>query len=331
MLLAPSSRLLNARPYKPPPWLPGGNAQTIYARMLARNYAQSYHRQRWDTPDGDFIDLDWTPSPSESNKLFVLFHGLEGCSRSHYALSLMTLAQQLGWAGVVPHFRGCSGEINRLPRAYHSGDSAEIDWILRRLKAENRDSEIYVAGVSLGGNMLLKWLGEQGAAAMSIVAAAVAISAPVDLNAAAAVLDRGFQRLIYTRHFLASITAKVIQKIELHNLKTVPADVRACKTFRAIDDLYTAPIHGFRNAEDYWMRASSKPFLSNIKVPTLLINAQNDPFLPAACFPKKNEVSDAVTCDFPAAGGHVGFVSGVFPGALDWLPRRIVNYFSARY
>ncbi|MGZ8436322.1 MAG: YheT family hydrolase [Candidatus Binatia bacterium] len=143
--------------------------QTIYARKLARRWRVQYRRERWVTPDGDFIDLDWTPGAAAANKLLVLFHGLEGCSRSHYAMSFMTMAQQRGRRGVVPHFRGCSGEINKLPRAYHSGDAAEIDWILRRLKRENPDCEIYVAGVSLSGNMLLKWLGEQADAACAIV------------------------------------------------------------------------------------------------------------------------------------------------------------------
>jgi predicted alpha/beta-fold hydrolase len=235
--------------YKPPWWLPGGNAQTIYARALARNYKIQYQRQRWETPDGDFIDLDWLNRESETAKVLVLFHGLEGCSRSHYALSVMTLAQHLGWRGVVPHFRGCSGEMNRLPRAYHSGDAAEIDWILRRFRSENLGCEIYVAGVSLGGNMLLKWLGEQGAAAASVVTAAVAVSAPVDLHAAAAVLDFGYRRAIYTRRFLHSLRAKVLAKIATHKLDIDGTRVRACTTFRQIDDLYTAPVHGFKNAD----------------------------------------------------------------------------------
>jgi hypothetical protein len=165
---------LNPEPYIAPWWLPGGNLQTIYARTLARNYAVEYQRQRWETPDGDFIDLDWLNRQSGAAKLLVLFHGLEGCSRSHYALSVMAMAQKFGWHGVVPHFRGCSGEINRLARAYHSGDAAEIDWILGRLKRENPDCEIYVIGVSLGGNMLLKWLGEQGAAATTVLTGAMA-------------------------------------------------------------------------------------------------------------------------------------------------------------
>ncbi len=319
---------MNAKPYIAPWWLPGGNAQTIYARALGRNYSIEYQRQRWNTPDGDFIDLDWVNRESKTAKLLVLFHGLEGSSRSHYALSLMTLAQRIGWRGVVPHFRGCGGEINRLPRAYHSGDAAEIDWILRRLKSENPDCEIYVAGVSLGGNMLLKWLGEQADVATTVVKGAVAVSAPVDLHAAAAVLDFGYRRAIYTRRFLRSLRAKVLAKIATHKLDIPIEAVRRCSTLRQIDDLYTAPINGFKDADDYWTRASSKPLLTNIRVPTLLLNARNDPFLPADALPAQKEVSDAVTLEFPVSGGHVGFVAGSMPGNLAWLPQRILNHFS---
>lgn len=319
---------MNTELYAAPWWLPGGNAQTIYARILARNYSQPYRRQRWETPDGDFIDLDWTPSASESHKLLVLFHGLEGCSRSHYALSLMSFAQRQGWGGVVPHFRGCSGEMNRLARSYHSGDSAEIDWILRRVKSESPDKKIYAAGVSLGGNMLLKWLGEQKNGAAAIIDGAVAISAPVDLNAAAAVLDAGYRRAIYTRHFLGSICRKVLVKISQHRLEIDPAAVRASQTFRQIDDLYTAPVHGFKSAEDYWTRASSKPLLREIAVPTLLLNAGNDPFLPSSALPNPDEISSCVTLNLSQCGGHVGFVGGHWPGHLDWLASRVLSYFS---
>jgi predicted alpha/beta-fold hydrolase len=219
--------------------------------------------------------------------------------------------------------------MNRLARSYHSGDSAEIDWILQRLRGQNSTAKLYAVGVSLGGNMLLKWLGEQGDAANSVVDGAVAISAPVDLHAAAAVLDSSYRRAIYTRHFLESITRKVLAKISQHRLDIDPATVRASKTFRQIDDLYTAPVHGFKDADDYWTRASSKPFLGQIKVPTLLLNARNDPFLPPSALPSASEISSSITVDFPQAGGHVGFVSGGLPGQLGWLPGRVLSYLTA--
>lgn len=313
--------------YRAPWWLPGGHVQTIYARLLARNYRVAYRRERWPTPDGDFIELDWRDSVAGSSHLLVLFHGLEGCSHSHYALALMGALADRGWSGVVPHFRGCGADPNCLPRSYHAGDSAEIDWILRRLKEQKPEREIYVAAISLGGNMLLKWLGEQAEAARAIVARAVAVSTPLDLQAAAKQLDFGFKRFLYTRYFLQTMRPKVLAKISAHALAIDPRAVRACSTFRAIDDIYTAPLHGFKDADDYWTQTSSKPWLKKIRVPTLVINAKNDPFLPASALPKVHEVSPYVTLEFPAAGGHVGFVTGKFPGNLNWLPKRAISFF----
>jgi predicted alpha/beta-fold hydrolase len=314
--------------YQAPWWLPGGHLQTIYARSLARNYPVRYRRERWETPDDDFIDLDWLDHSSDSGRLIVLFHGLEGYAQSHYALSLMAIVGQLGWRGVVPHFRGCSGEDNRLLRSYHSGDSREIDWILRRIKSDNRQSQVYAVGVSLAGNMLLKWLGEEGEGASSVVERAIAVSTPVDLVAAAGELDFGIKRILYAEYFLRTMRPKALAKIAAHSLSIDPGAVRASLTFRQFDDLYTAPINGFKNAEDYWTCCSGKPWMKLITVPTLLLNAQNDPFLPSTALPSVAEVSDAVTLEFPATGGHVGFVSGKFPGHLDWLPRRIIKFFS---
>jgi predicted alpha/beta-fold hydrolase len=312
--------------YVAPWWLPGGHLQTIYARSLGKKIAVAYRRERWQTPDRDFIDLDWLDSSAVDDPLVVLFHGLEGCSRSHYATSLMAALARRGWRGVVPHFRGCAGEANCMPRSYHAGDSQELDWILRRLKDENPQRTIYVAAISLGANMLLKWLGEKTEAAGEIVARAVAVSTPLDLQAAARQLDFGVGKLLYTRHFLQSMRPKVLDKIAAHGLSIEARTVRACKTFRAIDDLYTAPFHGFKDADEYWTSTSSKRWLKWIRVPTLLINARNDPFLPESALPKKDEVSGAVTLDFPHAGGHVGFVTGKFPGRLEWLPERVLAF-----
>lgn len=314
--------------YRAPWWLPGGHLQTIYARHLGRNYAVSYRRERWETPDNDFIDLDWLDHASGGGKLLVLFHGLEGYSQSHYAISLMATAARYGWRGVVPHFRGCSGEANRLLRSYHSGDSREIDWILRRLRTENRQTKIYAVGVSLGGNMLLKWLGEEGSAACHMLERAVAVSAPLDLAAAAAELDSGLKRILYTSYFLRSLRPRALAKITAYDLAIDARAIRASATFRQFDDLFTAPVHGFKDADDYWKHSSSKPWLDKIAVPTLILNAQNDPFLPASVLPSDRDVSAAVTLEFPRTGGHVGFVSGRWPGRLDWLPKRVLGFFT---
>jgi uncharacterized protein len=314
--------------YRSPWWLPGGHLQTIYARYRCGVTYINYRRERWQTPDHDFIDLDWIDAQESNAKLLVVFHGLEGCSRSHYALTLMALARQRGWRGVVPHFRGCSGEPNRLARSYHSGDAEEIDWLLRRLKERYPGAELVVLGVSLGGNMLLKWLGEQGAGARKIIQRAAGVSVPVDLPAAARVLDCGANRLIYTRHFVRTLKQKILQKITTHDLQLDPQRVSRASTFREIDDLYTAPVHGFKDAEDYWTRSSSKPWLKHIEVPTLLINARNDPFLPPSALPTRAQVSAALEMLYPNSGGHVGFVSGGFAGDLRWLPDRIFGFFN---
>ena len=320
--------------YRAPAWLPGGNLQTLYPALLARRPAVDYRRERWDTPDGDFIDLDWTEPQDRGlgienpgQPLLVLFHGLEGSSNSHYARALMHAAVQRGWQGVVAHFRGCSGEINRLPRAYHSGDSAEIDWILRRLRAQYGGDTLFAAGVSLGGNALLKWLGEQGVASAAVVRAAAAVSAPVDLHAAGDALARGFN-MTYTRNFLHTLKRRSLERLAAFPGLFDARQMLAARTLREFDDLFTAPLHGFRGVDDYYTRASSKPLLAQIRVPTLLLNALNDPFLPAVVLPVPSAMSAAVTAEFPETGGHVGFISGAFPGTLDWLPQRLLGFFA---
>jgi predicted alpha/beta-fold hydrolase len=322
-----------ATQYRAPRWLPGGHAQTIHASVWALRPAVTYWRERWETPDFDFIDLDWVDNPHQElaldqpddTPLVVLFHGLEGSSDSHYARGLMHAVNARGWHGVVVHFRGCSGEVNRLPRAYHSGDSAEIDWILRRLRS-TRSSAIYVAGVSLGGNALLKWLGEQGDDALAVVTRAAAVSAPVDLAAAGVALAHGFN-LIYTRNFLFTLKARTLAKMKRYPALCDKRGMQAARTLRVFDDLVTAPLHGFDGVDDYYARASSKPFLKTIAAPTLVLNARNDPFLPARFLPTPNEVSPAVELETPASGGHVGFITGKFPGNIDWLSQRLLRFF----
>ena len=300
--------------YRAPWWLPGGHLQTVYA-VLAPAPRVPWRRERWDTPDGDFIELDWAGS---DGPLLALFHGLEGGSSSHYARRLAALALERGWRCVVPHFRGCSGVLNRRARAYHSGDTEELDWILRRLRPDA------AAGVSLGGNVLLKWLGERGAAAAQVVRRAAAVSAPLDLAAAGHALDRGVNRRLYTRVFLASLKAKVSAKIALRHVTLEKGRLSRVRTLREFDDLFTAPLHGFRDADDYWTRASSASWLEHIRVPTLVLNARNDPFLPRAALESATrKVSRDVVLEFPASGGHAGF-----PGRGQWLARRVIEFLS---
>jgi predicted alpha/beta-fold hydrolase len=310
--------------YRAPRWLPGGHLQTIYPATLIARPAVAMRRERWQTPDGDFIDIDFLDG-KPGQPLVVLFHGLEGSSDSHYARELMAHAQQLGWWGAIPHFRGCSGEINLGPRFYHSGDATEVGWILQRLKtsaARKAAGRLYAVGVSLGGNALLRWLGESQHAA-DFVDSACAVSAPLDLAGGGAALSSGLN-MIYTRVFLKTLKPKCLQKLDQFPDLFDRSRMLAARNLYEFDNVVTAPLHGYRDADDYWDRASARHVLDDITVPTLVLNAQNDPFLPPHHLPQK--AAPLVTLEYPAEGGHVGFAVGAAPGANTWLPRRIVRF-----
>lgn len=306
--------------YQAPFWLPGGHLQTIYPAKLLSKPAVNYRRERWVCPDQDFIDVDFVDGKPDA-PLLVLFHGLEGSSNSHYARALMASCAKLGWHGAVPHFRGCSGELNRGPRFYHSGDSQEVAWILQTLRAKH-PGKMYACGVSLGGNALLRWLGEFGHQA-EIVEAACAISAPLDLAQGGAALSRGFN-LIYTHSFLQTLKPKCLQKLEQFPGLFDRDGMLGAKNLYEFDNVVTAPLHGYKDTDDYWHRASGKHVLEDITVPTLVLNARNDPFLPGRFLPQK--AAPAVTLEYPEHGGHVGFASGMLPGNLNWLPQRILQF-----
>lgn len=246
-------------------------------------------------------------------------------TRAAITRALMRAVGSRGWRGVVVHFRGCSGVANRLARAYHSGDSAEIDWVLRRLST-NLAAPLFAAGVSLGANCLLKLLGEQGADARTVVAAAAAVSAPLDLAAASHALAQGVNR-VYARHFLKTLVPAALAKLERFPGIFRAEDVLAARTLYDFDDVVTAPLHGFDGAADYYAKSSAGQFLGAVRVPTLIINSRNDPFLPASFLPKASQVAAAIRLETPEAGGHVGFVAGGFPGHLDWLPQRLLGFF----
>jgi predicted alpha/beta-fold hydrolase len=317
--------------YVAPHWLPGGHAQTIWPAMYGRHGRRlghalgiTYQRERWMTPDHDFIDLDWLNSAPDQ-PLLVLFHGLEGSSQSHYALAFAEFARQQGLNYVVPHFRGCSGEINLAPRAYHSGDFEEIDWILRRLRMRHA-GPLLVLGVSLGGNALLRWAQEVGDLATQVVSALASICAPLDLSASGQAMGVGFNRQVYTRMFLASMKPKALRKLAQHPGLFSASAMQAARNLFEFDNVFTAPLHGFQNTRDYWLRASAKPGLSRIRVPTLVVNTLNDPFVPAASLPGATQVGSCVTLWQPRHGGHVGFAasgtgrSPALPGIVgQWL------------
>ena len=318
--------------YVAPWWLPGGNLQTIWAAVRARRFMGPppvFRRERWSTPDSDFVDVDFSEHPSPADApLLVVFHGLEGSSGSHYAEALADVARARGWACAVPHFRGCSGELNHAPRAYHSGDFEEIDWILRRFKA-GRNGPVLAVGISLGGSALMRWAGELGSQAGAVVGGVVSVCSPLDLAASGWAIGRGFNRQIYTRMFLKTMVPKALQKLNQHPGLFDRNALLAARDLYAFDNVITAPLHGFKNTEDYWSRASAKPHLHNIFVPALALNALNDPFIPVWSLPRAQEVARSVTLWQPKQGGHVGFPSAPFPGDVRAMPQAVTAFLAA--
>lgn len=350
-----------AEPYKAPFWLPGGHLQTIVTSWLSKGPDIKYHRERWELSDGDFIDADWayrpgdhilpeqtalseqnspslpahqvssttpvSPTASDAAKpVVVVFHGLEGNSQSQYAKSLLGAALSKGWQGVVIHFRGCSGEPNRLPRVYYAGDSSEINRMLSRVRATHPDSPIYAVGYSLGGNALLKWLGETGTENMLNISKAVAVSAPIDLKASAVSLDNGLNRILYTPLFVDSMRPKALALSKRFPGLLDDKRISSAKTIHDIDNAVTSVLYGATDATDYYNKNASKPYLQHIALPTLIINAKNDPFLPAEFLPTSAEVSASVTLDYQEEGGHVGFYSPGTGNENSWLPNRIIEF-----
>jgi predicted alpha/beta-fold hydrolase len=316
-----------------PRWLPGGNLQTLWAALAARRFegaAPLWRRERWTTPDADFIDVDFIDAPPGASQapLLVLFHGLEGSSASHYAQAFAHWARGAGWGLALPHFRGCSGELNLAPRAYHSGDFEEIGWILARLRAAH-GRPLLAAGVSLGGNALMRWAQEAGDSAAQTARAVAAISSPLDLAAGGAALSRGFNRQVYTRMFLHTMVRKALAKLAQHPGLFSRERLLAARDLHAFDDVFTAPLHGFRHTDDYWARASARPHLARLRIPALLLNARNDPFVPADSLPRSTEAGAHITLWQPADGGHVGFMNGAFPGRLDALPAAVGAWLQA--
>ena len=318
------------RGYRAPVWLPGGNLQTIWAATLSRRHlvaSPRFVRERWDTPDGDFIDVDHlvrqTAAPAERH--LVLFHGLEGSSHSQYAQAFGAVAQARGWAYSVPHFRGCSGELNRGPRAYHSGDFEEIAWILQRLRKAS-SAPLLAVGVSLGGNALLRWAQEAGDSAGATAASVAAVCSPIDLAASGMAIDRGFNWLAYSRMFLATMKPKALAKWQQHPGLFDRHKLAAARTLFEFDNIFTAPLHGFKDTPDYWTRASAKPHLARVRIPALVLNARNDPFVPAISLPGETAVGRHVTLWQPAQGGHVGFPHGNYPSDVLAMPRAVTDW-----
>lgn len=318
--------------YIPPAWLPGGHVQTIWSALFARSRhqpARPLQRERWVTPDGDFMDVDHQSASHRARPMLVLFHGLEGSSTSHYAQAFADWAAEQDVHLAIPHFRGCSGQINLAPRAYHSGDHAEIDWVIKRLRAEHRQHggvALMAAGVSLGGNALMRWAAEHGQQAARSADALAAICSPLDLAQSGAAIGQGLNRYLYTPMFLKSMKPKALAKwAQFPGLFDKQAMLKATDLYE-FDNVFTAPLHGFKGTQDYWSRVSAKPLMRDIRVPALALNACNDPFIPVSSLPQQKDVSSSVTLWQPAQGGHVGFTCGAWPGHVRWMPDAVGSW-----
>ena len=328
-----ASTCLATNDFKAPIWQVGGHLQTIIPSLFPQTAKQSYVRERWELSDGDFVDVDWTESPehldnAQNKPVLVLFHGLEGSSQSHYARMIMSSARQRGWLGLVVHFRGCSGEPNRLPRVYYAGDAEEINTFISIIHQKLPESAIYAAGVSLGGNALLKWLGQYPNEARRLVKAAAAISAPIDLKQTAHSLDTGINYLLYSKHFVATMKPKALQMAERFPDHLDAKRIQSVSTVQEMDNAVTSVLFGTKSADEYYDVNASKPWLPAIQTETLILNAKNDPFVPFESLPSEAEVSSMVHLDYQSEGGHAGFY-GRGDKASPWLAERIFSFFDS--
>ena len=308
-------------------WLSSPHLQTVWPTLFRPAPPVALTRERLELDDGDFIDLDWTTRPS-GPRLLVL-HGLEGCSRSHYVRGLSAVMHGMGWRVIAMHYRGCSGEPNRLSRTYHSGETSDLGRVVRELRRREAHAPLCVVGYSLGGNVVLKWLGERGNAAE--VDAAVAVSVPFLLDVAAERLTRGLSRF-YQWYLLRLMRRKVTEKFRRWD--PAPIDIsrpRSWRTMSAFDDAVTAPLHGFRDALDYYQRASARRYLGTIATPTLILHARDDPLMSEAVIPDPEELSESTRLELSEKGGHVGFIGGSSPAEAEyWLERRIPEFLNAQ-
>ena len=298
--------------YRAPWWLKSAHLQTMFATLFRRRPCLALRRERIELDDGDFLDLDW--GPRTHGPVVLVLHGLEGSSDSPYAQGMLEIADARGWRGVVMHFRGCSGEPNRLPRSYHSGDTRDLAHVVSHLRSNTDAPALAAVGYSMGGNVLLKWLGEQGAGAP--LATAVAVSVPYTLSLTADRLTQGLSRL-YQRRLIGDLRAKLHHKF---SDRASPIDLErahSSRNFWEFDDRVTAPLHGFEDVHDYYTRSSSRRYLRNIAVPTLMLHAEDDPFMTPEVLPSRDELSPSIVLEVSARGGHVGFVHG----SLPWRPR----------
>ncbi len=316
--------------FRPAPWLPGPHAQTVFANLWRPPRGLAPRRERWELPDGDFVDVD--RHGGGDGPAVVVLHGLEGSSRAPYVERLVRALLGNGLSAVALNFRGCSGEENRLPRLYHSGETGDLDFAVRRLAAERPGRPLGVAGFSLGGNVCAKWLGEGGDRLPPEVRGGAVISVPFDLAACAAAIDGpGFWPAVYRGRFLRMLRRKAVAKARRFPGLLDEAALRAVRSFREFDDRATAPIHGFAGAADYWARSSAGPFLGAVRRPLLALGAADDPMVPAASLPvDAARANPSVELEVAPGGGHVGFVEGPPWRFGFWAERRAAAFLAER-
>jgi len=318
--------------FKPAWWCRGAHAQSIIGSLLKTSRVP-LNRRRFETPDGDFLDLDFLESDGNKNSSRVLIvHGLEGSSKSPYVQNLLAEIARRRLRAVVLNMRMCSGEPNRLKQTYHSGKTEDLDFVVSALTENAPEEKLYLVGYSIGGNIVLKWLGEQGEKAARTIAGAAAVSVPYDLARSVERMDRGFNREVYTRLLMKRLQKKLAAKKKLFPDAIRYDHVEGYKTFAAFDNEVTAPLNGFKDADDYWRKSSCKSWLKSVKVPTLLIHAEDDPFFPGSLLPLDEiRASGFLKALISPSGGHIGFVSGRLPWErINWLERTILDFFAEK-
>ena len=320
---------VNTPSYVPAWWIPGPHLRTLWGKFIRRVVDAPTRRIRWETPDGDFLDLLRVDAAPGQPRI-ILLHGLEGGARSHYARGMLAEAHRRGWGADLLIFRSCGGEINRMPRFYHSGETTDLAFAVERLTAEFPASPFFLAGVSLGGNVLLKFLGEGGGNVPSQIHAAAAVSVPFDLARSSRHIDQGFAR-VYQASFLRTLRRKAALKRAAFPDRVAVSDLEQIRSLYAFDDAVTAPLHGFADARDYYTRSSSLSWLSRIRVPSLLLSAADDPFLPPDVLDDVREIAETnphLDIEFVERGGHVGFIGGRTPWRpIYYAEMRVLDFF----
>ncbi|MFH1117639.1 MAG: alpha/beta fold hydrolase [Pseudomonadota bacterium] len=309
--------------YRPSWPFTNAHVQTVYPTLFRKVAGVGYRRERIDTPDGDFVDLDF--SEVGSDRIAIILHGLEGDSSRQYMLGMVQAFNRSGRDAVAMNFRGCSGECNRKLRFYHSGDSGDLHTVVTHVLQEHDYAQVALIGFSLGANVVLKYLGEQGDDVLPQIRKAVAFSVPCDLGSCSHEISSPVNRL-YLKRFLRMLREKIRMKMRMMPDLVTDHGYETIKTFKDFDDRYTAPMSGFKDAEDYWEKCSCKPFLTSISVPTLVISAADDPFLGDPCYPREEALANPnLSLEIPRQGGHVGFVS--FNGREEyWSETRAVEF-----